>query len=861
MTALLVVVTLLLALPPSVASERVLGIDLGSTTTRVAVVSQAGSLPEILPNSMGSRSIPSTVGFSKQGERLTGERAASSPCASCVFTGVRDLLGEVAPTKPGFWGQTYAPYNISKDPERGTALLSSLGGREYSPEELVAMLLQEAAAQFGSPGSSAGSADVAGVVVSVPPFWTERRRQAVIDACEIAGLPILAIISDHAAAALQLGVEQPVRKGDRSRRVVIYGMGAHSVFATLVRYSTYTSQVRSGGKGRPPVAAAVPQVEVKRVHWDSTVGGWALDNKLVEHLAQQFNEQLKGGQGASATAGEEGDVRGDPRAMVKLMAAARKAKEVLSTNNEARVHINTLFKGHDFSTVVDKLEFEELVADLLDRATAPLSRLLKGSPAVDAVEVVGGSVRVPALQQRLRETLKTSLGRDMHLGRHINTDEAVALGAGLRAANLTANAKAGKVLPRIGLRDIAPYSVKLSIASGGGELELVKVGDELPAKKAISVPTRVADFEITLTVTSGSGASGSSLPAGLSQQTVSSFKVTGVPAALAKAQADAKNQKGGKASAKDKKKKKKEEKETSKPKPVTSVDVVLELAMSRSGLMDLNKAYASAGKSSSKYTLEFERSKRGLPQLKAAHRSKSQALLKELAKAELKRSAAAEARNSLEGLLHMALDDLESYPLPEHCLPMCSASSRSFAPRLSVLLSRPLSRLLCSAHLPLVHPLLSEHIPIPLLPSLSHSPCLPPLSLPHRSPAPLTLPTPLLRSFAPRLSFFLSTYLFLCCLPSLTLPASCPFPSPTVPLAPSISLSRLLCSIDSHWFAPPPPPSPLSLPHRFGCRVSRGGTRSPSPVCRAVSGAVRRETAALAESQLGIWSMKLAGWR
>eukprot|EP00873_Tetraselmis_striata_P043044 jgi/Tetstr1/463308/TSEL_008232.t1 len=642
---------LLLVQLPAVAPEVVLGVDLGAASLRVSVVSAPGQLPEVHANAMGARSMPTLAAFNARAERLLGDRAAAALCGTCVFHGLREALGEplAALEQPGFLGRQFTPYNVTKDADRPTARLLAPSGEGYSPEELTAMLLQEAVAQFMPPVGAADKKAPHGIVVSVPAFWTQRRRQALMDAVDIAGLNLLAIISDHAAAALQLGVAQPVARGERARRVVLYGLGASHAYAAIARLSSYTSHVRAGGKRRPPIAAAVPLVEVKKVEWDSGVGGRHMDMRLADLLARRFNQHL------SDSGGPATDVRTDPRAMAKLLAAARKAKEVLSTNADAAVHINTLLGGLDYDTTVLRSEFEELVGDLLDAAVAPLQRLLAKKPAVDAVELVGGSVRIPALQERLRAQLRSSLGQDVPLGRHLNTDEAVALGAGLRAGNLTSAVKGGMALPRAGLQDVAPYAVRASVVKGSGEVEVVKQGVVLPAKKAIAISQQVADFEVLLTAVSPE----SQLPNQAKQQSLASFKVSGVPAALTKLKEAA--------AKKEKSNKKADAKKAAKP--VTSVEVQLHFSMSRSGLVGLDKAVAVAGSKKVPVELTVTRGARGLPRLAPAARDASREVLKRLAREDAKRAAAAEARNALEAHMHAAEDVLAASLPPRECDP------------------------------------------------------------------------------------------------------------------------------------------------------------------------------------------------
>uniref|UniRef100_A0A061R4B3 Heat shock 70 kDa protein 17-like n=1 Tax=Tetraselmis sp. GSL018 TaxID=582737 RepID=A0A061R4B3_9CHLO len=436
----------------SVAGVAV-GVDFGAISTRVAVVMRDGGLPYLHPNALGARSMPSLIGFGDRGERLVGERADMAACISCVFHGARDLLGLPATAMTRAWGYAFFKYNLTTVPERRTPLLVSLTGKNFLPEEVGAMLLKEAVKDFA--GEAAGQAGGPRVAVAVPPQWTQRRRQALIDACNIAGLNLTSIISDHAAAALQYGVEQPLRKGERRRTVLIVGLGATSGYAAIVRYSAYTAKVNPGGRGRPSAAVSVPYIAVKRIAWEEGVGGWHMDALLAKHLAGQ----AEAGGACSAAPSPAGGCIG-PRAMSRLLAAARKAREVLSVNTEAAAQVTDLVPGRDFSTTVTRAQFEDLAREIVERAAKPAARVLRSYPAgIDAIELVGGASRTPLFQALLRQAVSAATGRDLPLGRHVNTDEAVALGAALRAANVTAAVKDGRAPPRAALQDISPFTL------------------------------------------------------------------------------------------------------------------------------------------------------------------------------------------------------------------------------------------------------------------------------------------------------------------------------------------------------------------------------------------------------------------
>eukprot|EP00191_Tetraselmis_sp_GSL018_P010114 CAMPEP_0177595444 /NCGR_PEP_ID=MMETSP0419_2-20121207/10358_1 /TAXON_ID=582737 /ORGANISM="Tetraselmis sp., Strain GSL018" /LENGTH=680 /DNA_ID=CAMNT_0019086901 /DNA_START=343 /DNA_END=2386 /DNA_ORIENTATION=+ len=520
------------------------------------------------------------------------------------------------------WGYAFFKYNLTTVPERRTPLLVSLTGKNFLPEEVGAMLLKEAVKDFA--GEAAGQAGGPRVAVAVPPQWTQRRRQALIDACNIAGLNLTSIISDHAAAALQYGVEQPLRKGERRRTVLIVGLGATSGYAAIVRYSAYTAKVNPGGRGRPSAAVSVPYIAVKRIAWEEGVGGWHMDALLAKHLAGQ----AEAGGACSAAPSPAGGCIG-PRAMSRLLAAARKAREVLSVNTEAAAQVTDLVPGRDFSTTVTRAQFEDLAREIVERAAKPAARVLRSYPAgIDAIELVGGASRTPLFQALLRQAVSAATGRDLPLGRHVNTDEAVALGAALRAANVTAAVKDGRAPPRAALQDISPFTL-----GAAGSAELVRAGGAIPASRTVSIANVTRDLEITIDTLIGT--------AEPSPEESVAFKVRGVAEAAARAAGKrGKGRGGGRAAA------------------APSVDVELRLSVSRSGIAAVDKVFAHRGKSF-REVLEVQPQAEGSPRLDPEQLRRSKLLLKEIERAEARRAAADEWRSSLEGLLFEVQTELD----------------------------------------------------------------------------------------------------------------------------------------------------------------------------------------------------------
>uniref|UniRef100_A0A061QLC0 Hypoxia up-regulated protein 1 isoform x4 n=1 Tax=Tetraselmis sp. GSL018 TaxID=582737 RepID=A0A061QLC0_9CHLO len=353
-----------------------------------------------------------------------------------------------------------------------------------------------------------------------------------------------------------------------------------------------------------------------------------MDALLAKHLAGQ----AEAGGACSAAPSPAGGCIG-PRAMSRLLAAARKAREVLSVNTEAAAQVTDLVPGRDFSTTVTRAQFEDLAREIVERAAKPAARVLRSYPAgIDAIELVGGASRTPLFQALLRQAVSAATGRDLPLGRHVNTDEAVALGAALRAANVTAAVKDGRAPPRAALQDISPFTLRAS-AGAAGSAELVRAGGAIPASRTVSIANVTRDLEITIDTLIGT--------AEPSPEESVAFKVRGVAEAAARAAGKrGKGRGGGRAAA------------------APSVDVELRLSVSRSGIAAVDKVFAHSGKSF-REALEVQLQAEGSPRLEPEQLRRSKLLLKEIERAEARRAAADEWRSSLEGLLFEVQTELD----------------------------------------------------------------------------------------------------------------------------------------------------------------------------------------------------------
>ena len=311
----------------------------------------------------------------------------------------------------------------------------------YTPEELMAMIMQHIKDMTLN---HAGKA-IKDCVITVPSHFSYHERKALYTAANIADLRVLTLIEENTAAALHYGMD---RVFDTPNTVLYYNMGSSSVQVTIVTYSSYN--IKEAGKNK-----SIGQFEVIGKSWDSSLGGFNFDVKIAEMLAQRFNEIW--GKKAS---GKGKDLRDFSRPMTRLRVEAVKIKEVLSANNEYPVKAEQLHADVDLITKVTRSEFETACTDLFSRITEPIDRALAMANLtlsdVNAVELLGGGVRIPKVKKLLDEYFKAS---KIELGQHLNGDEAMALGAAFRAANLSTAFKVRKV----GQSDISVFGVSIRL--------------------------------------------------------------------------------------------------------------------------------------------------------------------------------------------------------------------------------------------------------------------------------------------------------------------------------------------------------------------------------------------------------------
>uniref|UniRef100_A0A8C7YX70 Hypoxia up-regulated protein 1 n=1 Tax=Oryzias sinensis TaxID=183150 RepID=A0A8C7YX70_9TELE len=414
-------------------SVAVMSVDLGSEWIKVAIV-KPGVPMEIVLNKESRRKTPTAVCL-KENERLFGDSALGMSVKNpkTVYRHLQSLLGKKhSNLNVALYQKRFPEHQLLEDPVRGTVLFESSEAKWFTPEELLGMVLNY------SRGLAQDFAEqqIKDAVITVPAFFNQAERRAVLHAAEMAGLKVLQLINDNTAVALNYGVFRRKDLDSTVKNVIFYDMGASSTTATVVTYQ----MVKTKEFGTQP------QLQIRGVGFDRGLGGFEMDLRLRDHLANLFNEQKK----------SKKDVRENHRAMAKLLKEAQRLKTVLSANMEFMAQVEGLMDDIDFKSKVTRAEFEELCSDLFERVPRPLHDALETADLklddIELVILVGGSTRVPKVQ----EVLLKATGKE-ELGKNINADEAAAMGAVYQAAVLS---KAFKVKPFL-IRDAALFPIQV----------------------------------------------------------------------------------------------------------------------------------------------------------------------------------------------------------------------------------------------------------------------------------------------------------------------------------------------------------------------------------------------------------------
>ena len=395
--------------------SKIIGIDLGTTNSCVAVME--GGKPVVIANTEGARTTPSVVAFTKTGERLVGE-----PAKRQAVTNSEKTISSIKR-------------------EMGTNYKVTIDGKQYTPQEISAMILQK----LKKDAEEYLGESVEQAVITVPAYFSDAQRQATKDAGKIAGLKVERIINEPTAAALAYGLDK-----SQSQKIMVYDLGGGTFDVSIIEI----------GDG---------VIEVLSTAGNNRLGGDDFDQKITDYMLADFKAK------------EGVDLSGDKMALQRLKEAAEKAKKELSSATTTNINLPFITATSEgpkhFDMNLTRAKFDELTRDLVDKTAEPVKRALSdaGITAADLGQVllVGGSTRIPAVQ----EEVKRLTGKEP--SKSLNPDECVALGASVQGGKLAGDAGAGDIL----LLDVTPLSLSIE-TMGGVATRLIERNTTIPTKKS-----------------------------------------------------------------------------------------------------------------------------------------------------------------------------------------------------------------------------------------------------------------------------------------------------------------------------------------------------------------------------------------
>jgi molecular chaperone DnaK len=458
---------------------KVIGIDLGTTNSVVAVME--GGEPVVIPNAEGGRTTPSVVAFTKDGERLVGQvarRQAITNPENTIFS-IKRFMGRKAAEVQA--EEKLVPYDVQHDGQDRVTVNVPNADKTFTPPEISAMILQK----MKQTAEDYLGTEVSQAVITVPAYFNDSQRQATKDAGKIAGLEVLRIINEPTAAALAYGLDKK-----KEEKIAVFDLGG----------GTYDISILELGDG---------VFEVKATNGDTHLGGDDFDQKVINWLVEEFKKD----QGI--------DLSKDSMALQRLKEAAEKAKMELSTTMSTDINLPFITATQDgpkhLNLNLTRAKFEQLCEDLINRTIPPMEKALKDAGLtqadIDEVILVGGSTRIPKIQEIVKEFFE----KDPHKG--VNPDEVVAVGASIQGGVLAGDVK--DVL----LLDVTPLSLGIETL-GGVMTPLIERNTTIPTKKS-EVFSTAEDSQTTVEIHVLQG----ERKMAVDNKTIGKFQLTGIPPA------------------------------------------------------------------------------------------------------------------------------------------------------------------------------------------------------------------------------------------------------------------------------------------------------------------------------------------